>query len=50
MSDAETMAMARRIATETLAAKGIKIAMQSEIAIAFAAIKAERERVKGVGK
>lgn len=50
MTDAETLTMARRIATETLAAKGIKIAMQSEIAIAFAAIKAERERVKGAGK
>lgn len=49
MTDAETLTMARSIATETLAAKGIKIAMQSEIAIAYMAIKAERERVKGGG-
>lgn len=46
MTDAETMAMARRITKEVLDAKGIKVAMQSEITIAYMAIKAERERVK----
>lgn len=46
MTDEETMTMARRVAKDVLDAKGIKVAMQSEITIAYMAIKAERERVK----
>jgi hypothetical protein len=46
MTDAETMTMARRIAKEVLNANGIKVLMQSEITIAYMAIKAERERAK----
>ena len=46
MTEAETMTMARRITKDVLDAKGIKVAMQSEIAIAYMAIKAERERMK----
>lgn len=46
MTDAETMTMARRIAKEVLNANGIKVVMQSEITIAYMAIKEERERVK----
>ena len=46
MTDAETMTMARRVTKQVLDSKGIKVAMQSEIAIAYMAIKAERERMK----
>lgn len=44
MTDSKTMTMARKVATDVLNAKGIKIVMRSEIAVAYHAILAERER------